>query len=331
MNKRNRMRQCLTVHIGMPKTASTTLQAALFSRHPQVQYLGKYAAGMQAPDSEKDRSLRRAAGNQPGRRESAELFRELCLPCVEAAYSEGRVPLWSQEALAGGSLEQRQQTAQLFKTVFGPCRIILFTRELLSFTQSFYFQKLRAYNQRSGWNPAWSRHLAPPPNCFAIDEWLTAVWETPQTKFHGHLRYGETAQVFAAAFGGANIKILTYESLVQRPRETLCELAEFIGIDADEAVALMAGQNRNTRWSEAHLLQLKRLQRRPLKRWRFRFSSSRQRRQMLRPADPRSEADKPKAVMSDRWRREIQTIAATQDALLRAVTGDLAGRPGESP
>ena len=308
----SKKRRCI-VHIGLPKTATTTFQRHVFSRHSQLEYLGKYLGRRQIF---RDRAVERiitSAGcwqyksgtSRPaalleGRplKTLSELFDRHVGPAADA----GRTPLWSSEGICLGTPAQRRRRAVNLRAVFGPCKILITIRHPVRFTEALYLQKLREANG-IGW-----RNLGKPPRYFSIDQWMTANWPRTGPGDLTALEYAGTIDIFADVFGRDAVGVFLFEQLVEDRTTFLDALCEFLDIDAPECNRLAGEKHENVRWTRDQIQRLIRMQRSVPRSTAFRMSPPHLRRRML-ALPPYQRADGSEKYHQDlpkRWKALIQ-------------------------
>jgi len=235
------------VHIGLPKTATTTLQRGLFANHPEIEFLGK-RAGRRA-----DPRLRRCSGKAAFRLanqlfwdhvrcidvdEAKRLYREEILPAI----NPDKQIVFSFEGLAVARLETRKAVAQNLRDVFGSCRIIIGIRRPLDLVEALYFQRLKR------------RHLGEQNERFALlrspstTQWLESIIEGRELV--DHLDYAHTIRIFIEALGRENVAVFALEHLRAAPVDFARSLCGFLEIDAEEGVRLLEGRQHNVRLTQ---------------------------------------------------------------------------------
>ncbi|MDB4680247.1 sulfotransferase [Planctomycetaceae bacterium] len=279
------------IHIGLPKTATTTLQRYLFSRHSEISYLGKYKSSGECGDYLftaakklnqhllgilKEYGFRKTLGIQPrlSPADISELRRH-----VEASNGAGKSSIYSQEAICELSQEKTEEFAEMLHDIFGECRILITIREPLSFTKSYYFQMLKSHNVASG--RALKKYMGPAPRYFDVNEWAKLSFDYQAHPLERMLRVGEIARSYANCFGKDRVKILVFEQLKSDAEGFFDELSEFLGINFEETLQLSENQSTNMRWSEGPIDRLKQLENTVLLKWKYRFGSTRTRTKML--------------------------------------------------
>jgi len=263
------------VHIGMPKTATTTIQNNIFFKHSEVVYLGKRSELPKIPDRETTAFyhwLSKSPSSMP--QQVLSEYRET----INQRRQQGKTVILSKEALTAAPIEKKKHQARRLHELFGDTRILLTTREPVSFMESFYFQQLRGYQQR----PQEHQHIASrfgrPPRFFGFNDWLDIAWSLSMGGILNHLKLADTLDVYANEFGRENILIVPFEKIKQDSDQFYRTISEHIGIDADESIALSKQDlPRNIRWTAGVFERLERICNSRYGRWKFRLFGQKQR------------------------------------------------------
>jgi hypothetical protein len=296
----------------MPKTATTCLQMHLFPRHSQIEYLGKVfesgPPGGTFPHPAVQALHAHVTGKGVAPRENR--CRRRLARLIRPALAEGRVPLWSREGNTFGPPRLKQQQAGLLRRMLGPCKVVIFVRHPLKFIESMYFQVLKGFQMPKLGHKAVRTRIGEAPRYFDIQTWLDVIWGFPQKGPISHLRCADTADTYAAEFGRGNVRLLMFEHFVENPPEVIRSLCRFMGIDGDEAVALMDGKRENDRWTVEQIERLKAIERSPQESLRFRQGTWPDRQRMLGLDGPqKTSAAKARAPIPPVWQERILQFA----------------------
>ncbi len=216
-------------HIGANKAGSTTMQRALFARHPEVLNLGKPSFDPElwpAIDSiRKEFSNRHPDWPRLGLKELRDAW-----GCATAS-SGGRVPVVSYEELIRSYFYGDPDQARLPKVITemaGPVRVVIITRHQVRLIESLYI------------------HKANMANYLSVDQWLATQpeWFTYGYRFH------EIAEVWAKVVGDENVGVFMFEELVQDSSSFARKLCNFIGIDSTLGASLLSHRHENVRKSQ---------------------------------------------------------------------------------
>jgi hypothetical protein len=230
----------VAVHIGFPKTGTTTQQKHLFARHSQVAYLGK----PYADDVLKDEILKLVT-------EETLTYDPAVLKTYVARFvrkernSGKQVVLLSDELLVSASkVRDKGVVAERIKAVFAPHKILVTLRDQVEMLKSAYVNSGRLL-----------RHVPAKLKGRAITfgEWLEMCWENRARSYIGNIRYADTVDYYVKCFGKGNVEILLFEEFCTHKEEYTRKLADFLTIDAKEALKLLGGQHENPRLLQSQL------------------------------------------------------------------------------
>ena len=235
------------IHVGLPKTATTLLQAHLFPRHSQIAYLGKYIEGGSKFRDDAVRTVIMSTTRGDVFNADVDRCRRVFSRGILPTLGANRVPLWSNEGLTAGGQLRRRARAENLRAVFGDCRVIITLRHPVRFVESMYLQKLKTAHHRSEWR------IGVAPRCFTIDEWLRRQWRHPEKGALSHLDYARTIEILADVFGRDALGVFLFEQLVEDAERFVGSLCRFLGVDAKEGAALTAGKRANDRLTLAQL------------------------------------------------------------------------------
>jgi hypothetical protein len=214
-------------HIGANKAGSTTLQQALFARHPEILNLGKPADRKNPGDAgHAVDAIREAVEN--GRQPPVEQARSLWQRAVAAGGA--RVPVFSHEELIRHRYYPAQDPTCLPQAIVGMAgavRVVLVTRHQIDLIESLYIHKANV-----------ATYLPP-------DRWLAANSDWIST-----YRFNEVADAWAAVVGEDNVGVFLFEEMARDAKSFATRLSDFMGVDAAVAAALLSAQHKNARKSE---------------------------------------------------------------------------------
>ena len=260
----------IVLHIGLSKTATTTLQRAVFQNHSQIYYLGKIAGsrhGRQCASADTYDFL-------------APLLWRTDQPCDIAAarnfYAEtlgpragaNQVILGSWEGLGQQGIASFETSIQRLVAVCGVCKILISLRNPVTRLPSMYLQHLRG-NQKQ---------LA--RKFVTFDEWLDS-----QEQQLGSLRdvfaYREYVEMAVRLLGAANVGVFLFEAFQSDPEQYLGDVSDFLGIDARETIDLAEGQHLHTRLFESQVSRMRAIHSSPAGRLAWRLSSVERRKRTI--------------------------------------------------
>lgn len=222
----------IAIHIGFPKTGTTTQQKHLFANHSQVSYLGK------------------PYENDVLKKEILKLVMEESLtydPTVlkeylaqQAAKKNNRgkkLVVLSDELLVSASkVRDKGVVANRVKEVFKPAKILVTVRNQLEMLKSAYVNSGRLLKN------------VPPKykgRAITFEDWLEMSWENPDRSYIGNIRYIDTIDYYAGLLGKEKVCVLLFEEFIFHKEQYTRKLSEFLTIDADESIRLLEGQHEN--------------------------------------------------------------------------------------
>ena len=265
-----------SVHLGLPKTASTLLQKHLFGCHPDLDYLGKLRDKWVSPEVVKFvRCITSFQGMDDG------LALSMREGYIQPAIRRGRLPLLSNEGLAAGLPKLHEKQAEFLKQVWSPCSVLFFIRHPLRLVESLYFHRLRQYARRGmdTSNPH-IRYCLEDQLYFEVNEWLEANLGMNVGVFN-LLDCARTIRVYCRVLGQANVGVFLFEELTRDLETTVNQVCNYLAISPVTGEALEREQSVNPRWTEEQVIRLKEIS---SSRWRsvlFRAMSMKQRDRML--------------------------------------------------
>jgi hypothetical protein len=303
-----------TIHVGLPKTGTSTLQTGLFSRHSGLLYLGKnltsrkeerYEPGLTKlirPILQADGATLAAADAQAWARARMRESRDC-----------GKALVLSNEGIISPPARMRERWAVL-QDLFGPCRAIITLREPVALIEALYFQIMLR-----------RRLLLVPPTgrrqgyWIPIEEWLDRLWARPDKGALGNLGYAATAQFLAEASGRENVGIVLMEQLREDPAAYYRSICRFLGVDEEEGVRVASGFHANPRPTRAEYEAFREASRSWVGRFVLRWgplASRKKLRRRIRRAE--GSAERPEARMPARWVEKIGDLTRPgNDAIMR--------------
>jgi len=295
------------IHIGMPKTATKTLQWRLFAIHSGIYYLGRF-----------DGPLFRGRYRQFGACRNENVFqlmnqiayrhirnpdfahcRQILAEELRTANSEGLLPVWSWESYCTDTWENRRIRAQNLRRLLGHARILVGIRHPVSLLEAAFFQQLKRDNIGARY------HRGIGPHYCDINEWIVRDAGNEVT---AHLEYGDTIRLYVDLFGLENVCVLPFELLAVDANEFYRRVCAFMGIDLVEAASLLNQRVDNSRWTTAQIEDMERILSSFPRRLRFRYASKAIRKRMLglsRSGEPIADAPKATAQVSSLNRDRI--------------------------
>lgn len=295
------------IHIGMPKTATKTLQWRLFAGHSEIYYMGRFDGPFFQGRYRRFAACRDATVfNLMQQIAYGEVYdpdfaacRELFTRISTTAARENLLPVWSWESYSTDILAKRRVRARNLKRVFGAARIIMTLRNPVGLLESAYFQQLKRDNV------SLSARLGDAPFYYSIEEWLERFMNT---EIMPHLQYAETIQAYVEQFGPENVSLFLFEELLEDRPLFFTRICNSMGIDPEEGVRLTAESTDNERWTTAQIEALQKIKGSQVQSLRFRFAPRRRRKELLglnRRREPVVKGAKARAPIPPAWREKI--------------------------
>ena len=213
------------IHPGYPKTASTTLQKALFSKHPDLCYLGKPLTGDVLDIEVAILDLDDALFTQ-----ALPDLQQKFLSVIARCDDSGRNVLLSHEGFLRPTRYQGhdlQRTATRIRQVFSEpvqdefdCHVLLTIRKQVDIIPSYFFASVSR-------SPAHFR------------QFIGSVLRKPGEGYSGSLFYDEMVRHYADLFGREHVKVLLFEQFTRHREAFMRELAAYLEIDFERSIKLV--------------------------------------------------------------------------------------------
>ena len=226
------------VHVGYPKTATTTLQQHLFSRHPEIEYLGKFIPGFGFKTPELGLAMNELISHDDTRYAGTKHLRRLLDPLRR----QGQDPtlLISSESMIHPWATDRGVVARRVYEAFSPCRVLVTIREQQDIIKSFYGRHGR-FGQYLFLEKYESEKLRSP---ISFKDWFFYCMRTVDKNFLGTIRYYETIRYYVELFGRDNVGIFLFEEFRSQKSVFLAKLCQFLGVqDVVKAEELVVGKH----------------------------------------------------------------------------------------
>jgi hypothetical protein len=235
------------IHIGYPKSASTTLQKQLFNRHPGINNLGLFPTANLGIDSGyidtscpylADENLRKFYHNLVMLRGieykysgNLGLFEEYIAGYLE----DERVSVFSNERFTSVFYSHPDVAAKAnrLKEIFPRAKILLVIRNQLDLIKSQY--RDHPFDPR---NFAIGKPVS-------LDKWIEIAYKADEVYFLSSLKYYEVAGYYAGLFGKDNIGIFLLEDLASNVEQFSEAISSFIGVDSQITLELLQGKREN--------------------------------------------------------------------------------------
>lgn len=233
----------LYIHIGFPKTATTTLQNNIFFGHNDVNYFGKPFGRVVKDSKLVDKQVEVVSKVWRQNNNEYEWRRLKCL------VKESFIPFFDNKIKNTISLEEfsyasnrRLLVAGRLKDLFNKCRIIITIRSQPDAIISAYFWKHMNLEINESFDNWFHKMISILP-----DKNLYLLNYTTMRLFN----YAEVIDTYEGVFGKENICVLPMEWLKFNSDKYSYSLSSFMGIKSGETSKLLSMQEQNTRMSYA--------------------------------------------------------------------------------
>lgn len=253
MDKAEKNTKEIVIHLGLPKTGTTTLQNKIFREHPDYLYLGRHNVGSTTVTEEKDRWLIQLEKDLTNKEiayfdqyplakilikqfgdsyhTSQRLFMSnegILDRCMTPWLNDGRVRI-------GSPYHTMEKLRRLLDANgFGTIKVILVTRKQDDLLESFFAEEYQNFNSIYGFSTP--------------DELAEFVLNSGcNEELDSLLRYGSFASHLDRVFGNENVLVLPYEGMRDEPEGFLKEMASFMGIPLWENAGLLSRVKENVR------------------------------------------------------------------------------------
>jgi hypothetical protein len=224
----------LVIHIGLPKTATTTLQECLFARHPSINYLGKpYTRGSLGMAIHAIRLM-----DEIEYRSVAAERMEYVKQALSDRDDAHLVTVLSDEGLSASGGADRTLIARRLFEAFGDARILITVRRQVDALESYYAEYLRRVSAESGLRyysfPQWIQSCYVKygrPRRAGMRKQFFYTSAIAVGNPLSELKYYELAEMYSEIFGHGRVRILLLEELREDPRAFYRSIADFLGID----------------------------------------------------------------------------------------------------
>ncbi len=240
----------MCIHVGYPKTATTTLQRHLFSHHPEIEYLGKFIPGYGYITPSLACAVNELISHDEIHYCGVTHLRELLDPI--RTQSGSSTLLLSSESMIHPWATDRGVVARRISEAFSPCRILITIREQRDSIKSFYGRHGR-FCQYLFLQKDESERLRSP---LSFREWFSYCMRSLDKNFLGVLQYYETVQFYVDLFGRDNVGVFLFEEFLEDKKGFLGKLCRFLRIkDVEKAEALLDGKHELPKFSRMEVLQ----------------------------------------------------------------------------
>jgi hypothetical protein len=228
------------LHVGYPKTGTTTFQVNVFPHHPEIDYIGKFIPSHQFRGDTLslglDVLLQHPTWRMP---DLAPLKQEVQKIRLN---SEKKVILLSSEAFIHPIATDIATVSYRLRDVFHPCKIWITIREQTSLLMSFYWMHGRYGNFITINTIPENMNVSFP---ISFEKWITIQKFSYEKSLISLLRYDSIIQHYRAVFGKDNVHVMLYEDLKENPMTFCDHMSAFLGVNGETTRSLAAGKHEN--------------------------------------------------------------------------------------
>ncbi len=209
----------LYLHVGMPKTATSTLQQIYFAQHPEIDYFALARKGGPYPKGGPFDAFVRWVRNATDLESDRARHRAYLRSEIEGSRSGAHCRLISEERFTGHFGAGLDAKAALAGDLFPEARILLAIRHPVDHLVSNYLQHLKY--PRAGQTPL--------P---AFDAWVqqTLGRQEDPSSYAQTLRIHDLVRAYEQRFGADRVLVLVYEEFRDRPERFLARLADWLDV-----------------------------------------------------------------------------------------------------
>jgi len=298
----------IILHVGLPKTGTTTLQKSVFAAHSQIYYLGKML-GVNIPKGCRSmlvHDILKSILWQMNKPWDVKKIRTLYAKQLLPAVPSGRLLVGSWEALGINETSSFAERLKRLQSIFGRCRIMITLRNPLTWTPSEFLQNIKGHFIRQ--NRPWMGSVL----YLEIEDWFKKRAQLSQG-IHNFLGYSQNIQSAISHLGEDNVGVFLFEELKANPEEYYHGICRFMGIDENEGLQLSCQKHLNKRMSQQQVDFLKALNASWWRRMLVRRKSQKERKHLWERASSLYEGEARPVQVSMLGRLEQEIIAATRE------------------
>ena len=236
------------IHIGYPKTGTTTLQNYLFPEHSQIDYVRSKGSNFSFITDvfySRENAFKK---KKTEIKKELEAYSKSC-KTNKIVYSEESFTSFSMffrfepipyiYTLEPNSIARKLGCAFIDTNVFNSSKVILTIRRQDELLKSMYAQVYNLAFKRFSHTNSFQKFLK------------YAFSENSDGFILDAINYNDSVLEYEKIFGNGNVCVLVYEEFKLNPKNYIKKLASFIGVDEQEAMNLIENKHDNKRSSES--------------------------------------------------------------------------------
>jgi len=231
----------LYLHVGYPKTATTTFQKHLFPAHPQIDYLGKFCPSYGYRSDALATEINRLISADDVDYDAGATLKTIIDPLRRQSKAD-RTLLLSSESFIHPWANNRGIIARRIKDALQPCRILITIREQIDIIRSFY-----NLHGRFGQYLFLCKDREPLEFPLPFDRWLHYCLQEFDRNFLATIQYHQVISFYASVFGHENVCVLLFEQFVQDKPGYVEDLCRFLQIDDFDTALTLLGDSHELR------------------------------------------------------------------------------------
>ncbi len=290
------------LHIGFPKTGTTTLQKCLFSKHPEIHYLGKNCENGN-PKGCRSKNVYNLLSPMLWNftKEVRHIpFKEDLEQQLLEDNSEAKVVVASWEGIVNFPEERFIELIKRMRSVVSPFRIMVTIRNPLDQLPSLYLQNLKGQFFHS------NKIIMGNSFFLEIDEWLNKYFQM-RTAANPRFFYCGNILSSVEMLGRENVGVFVFEELVTDPDSYYRRICNFIDIDFEQSMELLQNKHLHERITQDQISFLRQLNR---SRWQKLFLKVKGRRYRRRLFPQKAGNNHPaKVILSPEWKAKLSDAA----------------------
>lgn len=226
------------IHIGFPKTGTTTLQTHLFAKHPGIHYLGKPYR-----DDDLKEMISRLVMRESTVYTTENLKQYINKHLARGLETGKNVFLISDETfVSAAKVRDKGVVAHRLKDLFPAAKILVTIRDQMDAVKSGYIGGGRLLGNVPGKYKS---------IIISFKDWLEICKNMYHGDFVNNIVYFDTIDYYARLFGKENICVLLFEEFVKNKGEFILKLSQFLNIDPEISRGLIQNAHENKRISQA--------------------------------------------------------------------------------